>query len=99
MLEIGKKLKELRKSNNLTQQQLAERIGVAKSIIRYYENGERCPSYDVLIKITRIFHVTSDYLLDIHKNRTIDVSDLSEDDIKIIELMANALRKKNGSSL
>ena len=51
MLEFGKKLKELRKANNLTQSQLAERIGLAKSIISYYESGDRWPSYDVLIKI------------------------------------------------
>ena len=95
MLEFGKKLKELRKANNLTQSQLAERIGLAKSIISYYESGDRWPSYDVLIKITRLFHVSSDYLLNIQTERTLDVSDLSEEDILLLELMANKLRKKD----
>ena len=95
-MEFGKKLKSLRTGKNLTQQQLADRLGVAKSIISYYESGDRYPSYDVLIKIAHIFHVTTDYLLDIERKRFINVSDLSDDDISVIEIVADALRKRNG---
>ena len=95
-VEFGKKLKSLRTGKNLTQQQLADRLGVAKSIISYYESGDRYPSYDVLIKIAHIFHVTTDYLLDIERKRLINVSDLSDDDISVIEIVADALRKRNG---
>ena len=95
-MEFGKKLKSLRTGKNLTQQQLADRLGVAKSIISYYESGDRYPSYDVLIKIAHIFHVTTDYLLDIERKRLINVSDLSDDDISVIEIVADALRKRNG---
>ena len=95
-VEFGKKLKSLRTGKNLTQQQLADRLGVAKSIISYYESGDRYPSYDVLIRIAHIFHVTTDYLLDIERKRLINVSDLSDDDISVIEIVADALRKRNG---
>lgn len=95
-MEFGKKLKSLRTGKNLTQQQLADRLGVAKSIISYYESGDRYPSYDVLIRIAHIFHVTTDYLLDIERKRLINVSDLSDDDISVIEIVADALRKRNG---
>ena len=93
-MEFGKKLKDLRKSQKLTQQQLADRIGVAKSVISYYESGDRYPSYDVLIKISRIFHVTTDYLFGIERKRILDVSDLSDSDIAVLETVANALRDK-----
>ncbi len=93
-MSFGEKLKQLRKREHLTQKQLAERIGVAKSIISYYESGHRYPSYDVLVKIARVFHVTTDYLLDMEKRRMLDVSDLSEESITVLETVANALRKK-----
>jgi len=94
-VNFGEKLKVLRKGRNLTQQQLANRLNVAKSIISYYESGDRFPSYDVLIKIARIFHVTTDFLLDIEKTRTMDVSDLHDEDIIVLESVANALRQKH----
>lgn len=48
-MNFGEKLKQLRNGQKLTQQQLAERIGVAKSVVSYYESGDRYPSYDVLV--------------------------------------------------
>ncbi len=93
-MNFGEKLKYLRKSKKLTQTQLGNYLGVAKSVISYYENGDRYPSYDVLVKIAHTFHVTTDYLLDFDRSRTLDVSDLSEDDISVLETVADALRKK-----
>lgn len=93
-MEFGSKLKELRYNQRLTQQQLAERVGVAKSVVSYYENGDRFPSYDVLIKISRLFHVSTDYLLGIERKRVLDVSDLTDDDICVLQTVADALRRK-----
>lgn len=96
-MNFGEKLKALRTGQKLTQQQLADRLGVAKSVVSYYESGDRYPSYDVLVKIAHTFHVTTDFLLDIERKRVIDVSDLSEKDIIVIETVANALREKYNS--
>lgn len=93
-MNFGDKLKQLRNGQKLTQQQLATRIGVAKSVVSYYESGDRYPSYDVLVRIARIFHVTTDYLLDIERNRVIDVSELSEDDIAVVTSVVEALKRK-----
>ena len=79
----------------MTQQQLATRLGVAKSVVSYYESGDRFPSYDVLVRIARTFHVTTDYLLDIERQRMIDVSELSEDDIAVVVTVAEALKSKS----
>ena len=85
----------LRNGQKMTQQQLAIRLGVAKSVVSYYESGDRFPSYDVLIKIARTFHVTTDYLLDIERRRVLDVSDFSEEQIAVILTVANALKNKD----
>lgn len=93
-MKFGSKLKQLRTGQKLTQQQLADRLGVAKSVVSYYESGDRYPSYDILVKIARTFHVTTDYLLDVERKRTLDVSDLSEENITVLMTVADALRKK-----
>ena len=86
MVNFGTILKELRKNANLTQQQLAERIGVTKSVVSYYELQERTPSPEILIKLTQIFNVSADYLLGIstENKRSIDVSDLDDDEIQLL---------------
>ena len=50
MVELGRKLRELRKERNWTQGQVAERIGGTASIVSAYENGIRQPSYEALIR-------------------------------------------------
>lgn len=92
-MNFGEKLKLLRTGQKLSQRELAERLGVAKSVVSYYESGDRYPSYDVLIKIAHLFRVTTDYLLDIEKTRVIDVSNLSQSDINVVINVVKALEK------
>ncbi len=94
-MNFGEKLKMLRTGQNLTQQQLATRLGVQKSVISYYESGERFPSYDVLIKIARVFHTTTDYLLDVERQRVIDVSELSEEEIAAVVTVVETFKSKH----
>lgn len=77
MILLGDKLKMLRNSRSLTQGELAEMMGLATSAISSYESCSRRPSYEVLIKYARIFHVSTDFLLGIEKQDYLDVSDLS----------------------
>lgn len=79
----------------MSQKELAERINIAKSVISFYESGDRMPSYEVLIKIARIFNVTTDYLLGIERGRMIDVSGLTENDIAAVTTVIDALKSKN----
>ena len=95
MVDFGSKLKLLRKQYGFTQQQLAEKLGVTKSVVSYYELQERTPSPDVLVDLARIFHVTTDYLLGLEYNKTIDVSDLSDSDINLLLITIDTLRNKN----
>lgn len=96
-MNFGEKLKMLRTGQNLTQQQLASRLGVQKSVVSYYESGERTPSTDVLVKLARVFHTTTDYLLDVKRERVIDVSELSESEIAVVTSVVEALKSKNNN--
>ena len=93
-MNFGERLRELRKGKGLTQQQLADRLSVAKSIVSYYESGDRFPSYDVLIRIAGLFHVTTDYLLGLERKRVIDVSGLSESEIAAVMNIVDIIQHK-----
>lgn len=94
MLEFGTRLKELRKQLSLTQEQLAERLQVTKSIISAYESQTRFPSLDMLIKLSKTFNVTTDYLLGVNQKQYLDISDLNERQIKILKDTAEEFKKR-----
>ncbi|MBQ1924337.1 MAG: helix-turn-helix transcriptional regulator [Lachnospiraceae bacterium] len=93
MVEFGAKLKKLRTEEGLTQQQLGELLGVSKSVVSYYEVNERVPSPDTLVKISKVFHVSTDYLLSLDNGRTINIDGLSAHDEEIIRRLAATMRK------
>lgn len=95
MVNIGQRLKILRVQNKLTQKQVADRVGLATSAISSYESGFRYPSYDTLVKLASMYHVTCDYLIGVPYSRTIDVSDLDEDEILVISQTVDLLRSKH----
>lgn len=61
---LGKKLKYYRKAMNLTQQQLAEILGMQRCAYAYYEIGKSLPKYSMLKKISQVFDISIDTLLD-----------------------------------
>ncbi|MFX9718188.1 S24 family peptidase [Acinetobacter baumannii] len=63
METLGTRLKNLRKSKKLTQQQVADTIGVSKTSVIYWEKDENLPKHDSLMALAQILGVTSDYLL------------------------------------
>jgi len=93
--DFGTRLKELRLQAGMTQKQLAEQIGVTKSVVSFYELRERTPSPEILIKLASVFHVSSDYLLGIEKGKTLDISGLDPEDEKAVRMVVQQLRKKN----
>lgn len=95
MVEFGNRLRKLRKDRKLTQQQLAELIGVKNSVISFYEVGERIPSPDILRKLALALHVTADYLLGIERMAILDATGLDEQDRLVVQMMIGRLREKN----
>lgn len=88
------KMKKIRLEHKLTQKQMAERLHVQKGTVSCYELGDRLPSYDVLIRFSKIFHVSIDYLLGVDQRKTLDVSDLLDEDVTVVNAMIEALRRK-----
>lgn len=94
MIELGNRLKTLRLQHHMTQAQLADQLNLTKSVISAYETNLRMPSYDVLIDISKIFKVTTDYLLGLERKQEIDLSGLTENEIHALLNLIDAMRRK-----
>lgn len=64
MNELGKRIKDLLKVNNISQKDLAERTGCTPAAISHYIKGDRTPRARVMNKIASALNTTSDYLID-----------------------------------
>lgn len=69
---IGSKIKYLRKSEGYTQDELALKLQKDRSTIANYESNKKTPPLDVLIKICKIFKVSSHYFIE-HNNEQIEI--------------------------
>lgn len=64
MTSVGKNLKNIRKKNNLTQDELAEKLSVTRQAVSNWENGKTEPDIETLTKIAQIFDISIDELVD-----------------------------------
>lgn len=62
-MTFGENLKNARIKNKLTQQQLADMLGISKSTITNYEGGKREPDVFMIKKLAKLLEVTGDYLI------------------------------------
>lgn len=92
MVDLGHKLKSLRLQHKLTQAELAQKLGLTKSVVSAYETSLRLPSYDVLIHLAKIFNVSTDYLLGMENKREIDLSGLSDAEIEALLNLIKAMK-------
>lgn len=57
MIKIGKFLQELRKEKGITQEQLAEQLGVARRTVSRWETGNNMPDLDILVELSDLYSV------------------------------------------
>ncbi len=89
---LGLRIKEIRKSLNMTQERLAELVGIGTPNISYIENGKFAPSVDTLEKMAKVMNVKPyefymfDHLDDIDSIKKELFNNLEQDD-KLLRMM------------
>ena len=94
-MTFGERLKKSRQKKHLTQEELAQQIGVAKSTLAGYEAGIREPDLFKIKRLLEVLDVDSDYLLDVKRdfeNRKI-ASELSEKYGKLEDGLKNVVNQ------
>ena len=85
-MTLGEKIKGLRKDTNITQEELAEKIGVSRQTVTKWESDLGMPDVENLKSIATLFNITIDELLDYKKEILGDIvleENYSLDDIKV----------------
>ncbi len=82
MQRIGSFLKELRKENNLTQDELGERIGVTNKTVSRWENGNYLPPVEMLQVLANLFGVSINEILNGERISDDDLKEISEQTVK-----------------
>ena len=96
---FGERIKHLRKKRGLNQSELANILGVSRTMISSYESDMRKPSYDNLIAIVMYFNVSMDWIFgnagDSEPN-ALDLSKFNDEQAAIIQNIARAYEENNG---
>lgn len=91
---LGQRIYELRTAFGWSQVELAKRLGVAKQTASNWENDNIQPSIDMLVRLAKLFNVTTDYMLGLENEPRISVSGLPESMVSHLSLLIEDYRKK-----
>ncbi len=92
---FGEIISSLRKSRNLSQVDVAKKLGISKQTVSNWENNNILPSIEMLIKISRTFSVSTDFLLEQEDRTFLEVSGLTMEQLAHIQLIINDIRRNN----
>ena len=92
---FGDRIRRLREERKLKQDQVAKMLCINRKAISHYENNLREPSFEMLVKMAELYHVSTDYLLGIEKQYVVDVSQLSTREDSLIRELVKDLTDKN----
>ena len=73
---LNQQIRSLRLSNRMSQVELAKCLGVSKQSVSNWENDNIQPSIEMLIKLSKVFSVSTDYLLGLDLKDSLDVNGL-----------------------
>ena len=90
---IYKRIRILRESAGMTQTELAKKLAITRSSVNAWEMGISVPSTQYIVELSKIFKVSSDYLLGINNSCSINASGLSDEAVSTINQLVELLRK------
>ena len=92
---LSKKLILLRQQHKLSQSEVARRINISSSAVSAYEADVMSPSLETLVKLAELFHVSTDYLLDVGYPRdkaVLDTSGLNKEQLTVLQNLIDIMR-------
>ena len=85
--------KALREARGWTQAELARRMNITRNGVNSWEQGLSMPSPACLVDLSKVFSVSTDYLLGVERLETVNVTGLDEKDVAMLAQLADRLRE------
>ena len=92
---IHDRIKMLREQYNYSQADLAEKLKIARTSVLAWENQTSVPAMKHIIALSKLFRVSTDYLLEVDNKRTLSLDGLKDEEINIICSLLNYFDKDN----
>ena len=92
---VAERISELREQQNMTQAELAKRLGITRSSVNAWEQGISVPSTQYIVELAALFGVSTDFLLGLSSEATLSVAGLTEQDVLLVSAVVAHLRQKN----
>ena len=100
MYDFPNRLKELRNKLGYTQADLAKRLSLTRASVNAWEMGLSAPSTTFLVELSKLFHVTTDYLLGLENCITVRAENLTDREISVLlNLVETFQEKKNRNEM
>ena len=93
---IGDTIRSLREQAGYSQSELARRLSVTRSSVNAWESGLSAPTVVYIIELAKLFHVSADFILELEHTRQIDLSDLTEQEVRILYELLDYFRQAKG---
>lgn len=90
---IGDTIRSLREQAGYSQSELARRLGVTRSSVNAWESGLSAPTAVYIIELSKLFHVSSDYILGLNNTMQLNLSQFSEEEIHLLYSLINYFSK------
>ena len=90
-VNLGDRYRNLRKDRKLTQDDLAQYLGLTRSAINTWEQGLSIPSVNMIISLSQFYGVTTDYLLGLDNADLVDITNLSSSDRVLVHDLVKRL--------
>lgn len=97
ILNVADRIRYLREKNEMTQTDLAKKLGISRSAVNFWEMSLSSPSINNVIEMSRIFNVTTDYILSTSDKLFVDISELGNEEKQVILKLVECLKSKNRS--
>ena len=89
----AERIKALREARGWTQAELARRMNITRNGVNSWEQGLSMPSPACLVDLSKVFSVSTDYLLGAERLETVNVTGLDEKDVAMLAQLADRLRE------
>jgi len=91
---IGEQIRSLREKAALSQSELARKLGVTRSSVNAWESGLSAPTAVYLIEMSKLFHVSVDFILGLDTGHKLELSNFTEEEIQILYKLVQYFDKK-----
>jgi transcriptional regulator with XRE-family HTH domain len=81
---LAEKIRVLREQSNMTQADLAKKLGLTRSSVNGWEMGLSVPSTPLLVELSKVFNVSADYFLGIEHGATLNITGLTPKEVAVL---------------